>query len=258
MSQRSGYDPGVPCWVDLSSTNVSAAARFYGEIFGWQADMAGDPQAGGYGMFVHQGRRVAGLGPVMGAPGASSWNMYVATDDAVALAERVGKAGGTVVMEPAPVFAEGTMTVFQSPDGSFCSAWQAGDHHGAELVNEPVSFCWNELVTRDLATAEGFYAAVFGWTPNLLEIEGSKYTEWRAGDRTVAGMMEMSADYPPSTPSFWMTYFAVADLDATAAAAERAGADMAVCGAEAPPGRFSILTDPQGAAFSIIQLHQSD
>ncbi|MFI7702746.1 VOC family protein [Nonomuraea sp. NPDC049480] len=258
MSQRTGYDPGIPCWVDLSSTDVAASARFYGAIFGWEADMIDDPAAGGYGMFVHQGKKVAGLGPVMGEGMPSTWNTFVATDDAAALAGRVRDAGGTVTIEPMPVFEEGTMTVFRAPDGSFAAAWQAGNHPGAELVNEPVSFCWSELITRDPAAAERFYSAVFGWRPESLDMGGVKYTEWHAGEPAVAGMMEMAADFPRETPSFWMTYFAVADLEATCAAAERAGARIQVRAMDAPPGPFSMLTDPQGAAFSMIQLHETE
>jgi predicted enzyme related to lactoylglutathione lyase len=243
--------------VDLSSTDVAASARFYGSVFGWTADMIDDPAAGGYGMFTYQGKKVAGLGPVLGGEATSSWNTYVATDDVAALADRVREAGGTVVMEPMQVFEEGSMSFFRAPDGSRTGAWQAGAHHGAELVNEPGSFCWNELVTRDPEAAERFYSAVFGWRPVPLDMGGVTYTEWHAGEPAVAGMMEMDADYPAQTPSYWMTYFAVADLEATTAAADRAGAKALVRAADAPPGPFSMLTDPQGATFSIIQLRET-
>ncbi|MEU7857345.1 VOC family protein [Nonomuraea sp. NPDC049141] len=256
MSQRSGYAPGVPCWVDLSSTDVEASVRFYDEVFGWRAEMIDDPAAGGYGQFTYDGKKVAGVGPVFGEGMPATWNTYITTEDAAATADRVRNAGGTVVMEPMQVFEEGTMAVFQSPDGSFVSIWEAGRHQGAELVNEPTSFCWNELVTRDVAGAERFYSAVFGWTPHLQEMEGVKYTEWHAGDASIAGMIEMAPQYPPETPSHWMTYFAVADLDATVSAAERAGATILVGAMDAPPGRFAMLTDPQGAALSVIQLRE--
>ncbi|MDP4507697.1 VOC family protein [Nonomuraea turcica] len=256
MSQRSGYEPGVPCWVDLSSTDVGASARFYSEIFGWQAEMVDDPAAGGYGQFTYDGKKVAGVGPVMDEGMPSTWNIYMATDDIAALADRIKNAGGTVVMEPMQVFEEGSMTVFRAPDGSHAAAWQAANHHGAELVNESVSFCWNELITRDPAAAERFYSEVFGWRPELLEMGGVKYTEWHAGEPAIAGMMEMPSEYPQGTPSFWMTYFAVDDLGATTAAAERLGAQVLVRAMDAPPGAFSMLVDPQGATFSVIQLHE--
>jgi predicted enzyme related to lactoylglutathione lyase len=240
--------------VDLSSTDVDASVRFYGEVFGWSAEMIDDPEAGGYGQFVYDGRKVAGVGPVWNEGMPSVWNTYVATADAAVTADRVKNAGGTVVMEPMQIFEEGRMAVFQAPDGSFFSVWEAGGHHGAELVNEPVSFCWNELVTRDTAAAERFYPAVFGWTPNHQEMDGVTYTEWRLDGKSIAGMLEMSPNYPPETPSHWMVYVAVADLDDTVAAARRLGATVLIDSMESPPGRFGMFIDPQGAAVSVIQL----
>lgn len=257
MSLRSGYEPGVPCWVDLSSTDVDASVHFYGEVLGWRAEMVDDPEAGGYGQFFHEGRNVAGVGPVFAEGMPSVWNTYVATEDAAATADRVEDAGGTVVMPPMQIFEQGTMAVFRGPDGAHVCVWQAGRHKGAELVNEPVSLCWNELVTRDVAAAERFYPAVFGWTPRPQEMDGVTYTEWLSGGASVAGMMEMSPNYPPETPSHWMVYFAVADLDDTVAAARRLGASVLIDAMESPPGRFGMFVDPQGAALSVIQLTEN-
>ncbi|NRQ30384.1 VOC family protein [Nonomuraea sp. NN258] len=241
----------------MSSTDVPASVRFYGEIFGWQADMNPDPAARGYGQFRLNGRKVAGIGPIQ-APGMPTvWNTYVATEDAAMAADRVKNSGGTIIMEPTPIFDAGTMAAFQAPDGSYASVWQPGEHLGAELVNEPGAFCWNELVTRDPAEARRFYSAVFSWTPADLELDGATYTELRVGEKSIAGMMPMPADLPPETPSYWMTYFAVADLDTTVGAAERAGATVMVGRMDAPEGPFAMLTDPQGGAFSVIQLNES-
>ncbi|NUO98114.1 MAG: VOC family protein [Nonomuraea sp.] len=256
MSQRNGYDPGVPCWVDLSSTDVAASARFYGDLFGWRADMIDDPEAGGYGMFLHEGKKVAGLGSSQGGGPVSVWNTFVATGDAAAVADRVKNSGGTVVMEPMAVFDEGTMTVFQAPDGSYASAWQAAGHHGAELVDEPGAFCWNELYTRDAQAAERFYSAVFGWTPRTSDMGGMPYTEWLNDGASVAGMMTMPQEAPREVPSYWLTYFAVADLDAALRTASESGANVLVGVTESPPGRFAQLVDPQGATFGVIQLNE--
>ena len=51
MAERKSYSPGTPSWVDLGTADTQAAARFYGEIFGWVASFDPRPEAGGYGMF---------------------------------------------------------------------------------------------------------------------------------------------------------------------------------------------------------------
>ena len=36
MSERDGFEHGVPCWVAGVHPDPSAAASFYGDLFGWQ------------------------------------------------------------------------------------------------------------------------------------------------------------------------------------------------------------------------------
>ena len=36
MSERDGYIPGVPCWIDTNQPDPDAAVRFYGGLFGWE------------------------------------------------------------------------------------------------------------------------------------------------------------------------------------------------------------------------------
>ena len=49
--QMTEYVPGTPCWVDLGTTDLEGAKSFYGDLFGWSAQVAEDPAAGGYTMF---------------------------------------------------------------------------------------------------------------------------------------------------------------------------------------------------------------
>ena len=48
--------------------------------------------------------------------------------------------------------------------------------------------------------------------------------------------------------------FAVEDADAAATEGEEMGGMVHVPPTDIPPGRYSVLTDPVGAAFSIITL----
>ena len=66
------------------------------------------------------------------------WSTYFATDDVDALAERVTEFGGQSFFEPMDVMDAGRMGFFAHPAAGAFGGWQAGNHKGAELVNEPV------------------------------------------------------------------------------------------------------------------------
>src|SRR5206468_4177472 len=111
-STAPSYPPGTPMWVDLTSPDVKAAARFYGELFGWQAEDLGE-EAGHYHMFRKDGKMVAAANAPMSPGQPAAWTSYVATDDANATAAKVREAGGQVAMEPFDVMGAGRMAVFQ-------------------------------------------------------------------------------------------------------------------------------------------------
>ena len=152
MPEVAKYAPGTPSWVDLSSPDLEASARFYRELFGWTAQASEDPEARGYTMLQQGGKNVAGMGPAQpGQPPA--WTSYVTVEDADAAAKRVEAAGGSVLLPPMDVMDVGRMAIFADPAGAVIAVWQPRSHKGADLVNEPNSLCWNELQTRDLAKA---------------------------------------------------------------------------------------------------------
>src|SRR5436305_7174983 len=86
-----------PTWVDLSTTDASAAREFYSKLFGWKIEVNPDPQYGGYGMAEAGGKRAAGIGPKMSPDAPTAWSIYIATDDIDGLAKKVEAAGGKVV-----------------------------------------------------------------------------------------------------------------------------------------------------------------
>ncbi len=252
MPEFSSYPPGTPSWVDVASRDSAASNAFYGELFGWEADDQG-PDTGHYVVFRKQGKMVAGGGPIMMDGQPPAWTTYVGVDDADATVDLAKKAGAAVFVEPMDVMDLGRMAVFADPTGAAVAVWQPKDHKGAELANEPGTLCWNELDTRDVPAAKSFYADVFGWQPNDMEMEGMSYTEWKVGDRSVAGMMQMPEMVPANVPAHWLVYFAVDDCDATVSKATGLGATTLVPATDIPPGRFAVLNDPSGAVFAVIK-----
>jgi predicted enzyme related to lactoylglutathione lyase len=174
--------------------------------------------------------------------------VYINVDDIDSVTKKVESAGGTVVMPPMDVMTAGRMAVFQDPTGALISAWQPADHLGAGLVNEPGAFIWNELTTSDLARSKAFYSEVFGWGWGGAD----EYAEAQVAGRTVCGVMPRRPDMPAEVPDSWLVYFGAADVDADTRKAVDLGATVLVEPTDIPgTGRFSVLTDPQGAAFGL-------
>jgi uncharacterized protein len=82
------------------------------------------------------------------------------------------------------------------------------------------------------------------------------YTEWQLDGRSIAGGMVINESFPPDVPPNWLTYFAVADSDATVAKAKELGGNVMMSGMETEQGRVAIIADPQGAVFATIQMKQ--
>ena len=247
------YAPGTPMWVDHSSPDVQASARFYGQLFGWQAQDLGE-EAGHYTMFTSNGKQVAATTPPMSPNTPSSWSTYIATDNVEATAKKVAEAGGQTLVPPMQVMDAGKMAVFADPTGAVFCAWQPGSHKGAGMVNQPVSFCWNELHTRDLGAAKAFYAKVFGYDVKSNPMPGGgEYAELHLAGNSVAGATGMEG-MPAQVPPHWLVYFAVANTDETLKRAQELGGKVIAPPMDIPQGRFAMLTDPQGAAFAVIQI----
>jgi predicted enzyme related to lactoylglutathione lyase len=206
-------------------------------------------------MFFSGGRRVAGVGPIMQEGQPPIWSTYFATDDVDALAVRVRDAGGTALMEPTDVFDAGRMGFFAHGAGGMFGAWQAGNHTGAELVNEPVSLAWNTLVTRDPEGAARFLEAALGLRAETRDFGDGPYTLLMLGDRGVAGLTDAPPEMPEGVQAIWGVSFAVADTDATAAKAQELGGALTMTAHDVEGvGRIAGLIDPYGAVFNVAAL----
>lgn len=252
MPEFSSYPAGTPSWVDHAARDLSASNAFYSALFGWSAEDQGE-EMGHYTIFTKDGKTVAGNMTAMGEGQPSAWVSYISVEDADDTTDRAKKAGAVVYAGPMDVAEIGRMAIFADPSGAVIGIWQPKTFAGAELANEPGSFVWNELNTRDLPAAKAFYQEVFGWAANDMDMGGMTYTEWKLGDKPVAGMQAMPEMVPAEVPSHWLVYFSVDDTDATVAKANAAGAATLFPPTDIPPGRFSVLADPEGAAFAVIK-----
>jgi predicted enzyme related to lactoylglutathione lyase len=273
MPERDRYIPGVPCWVDTSQPDPEAAVAFYGGLFGWEfEDMMPPGSEGKYFVARLRGGDVAAVGSIpAGAPQMASWNTYVWVDSADETVSKAVEAGGKALMEPFDVMDSGRMALVADPEGAAFCVWQARQHRGAQIVNEPGSLNFNGLNTRDAAGAKRFYGSVFGW--QTLGPEGG-FEMWTLpgyGDHLEEGDPEMRkriaevgappgfedvvaslnpmAEDQPDVPAHWGVTFAVDDADAVAAKTAELGGTVVVAPFDAPWVRMTVITDPQGATF---------
>ena len=246
-----------PAWVDLSSPDPEASRNFYSQLLGWDIQVNPDPQYGGYAMATDAGVGVAGIGPKMDPNAPTAWSLYIGTDDAAALAQRVTDNGGKVVAAPFDVGDQGKMAVFQDPSGAFFSAL-AGERH-ARLCLSPArrlrlgrAECAQRR-ERPALLREGLWLGGADDAGRRLgDSSQPPYHEFTLEGESILGAWEMNPMVPAGVPNYWQVYFGVEDVDFVAAVAERLGAKTMVAPQAMPGGKFAILTDPQGASFGLL------
>ncbi|WP_459644791.1 VOC family protein [Kineococcus sp. NUM-3379] len=245
------WPTGVPCWIDLGTPDPPTDSRFYADVLGWEVEDGGE-EYGGYVSAHRGGNAAAGIAPA--TSDTFWWNLYIATDDVDATAAAVTAAGGTVLVEPGDVGPFGRMAIAQDPTGSQFGLWQAGQHIGASLVNEPGGLTWEDLRSSDPDAARAFYGSVFGWTFQPMEgFEGyTTFTQPGEAEGVFLGGIGPAGPDTPGQGSGWLVYFGVEDTDAAVATAERLGGKVVMPAETTPYGRMAVLTDPNGTEFAVI------
>lgn len=245
--------PGTPTWVDLLTPDAEAARSFYRAVFGWDYDIGG-PEFGGYTIARLGPRAAAGIvGPQPDMPQApAAWGLYFATEAIEADVARAVQLGAKV-LSPAMAIGEfGSMATCEDPTGAAFSFWQAGQHIGAQVANEPGATAWFELYSPNAAQARDFYAALLGAGADLTP-GGLEYYVLKHGEDMLAGIMQLDPSWGAVTPQ-WIAYFGVANADdAVATATHHGGAAMGDID-DSPFGRIAALKDPSGAAFKIVEV----
>ena len=267
------YPEGVPTWVDTEQQDPQAAQEFYGGLFGWTFTTVSPPGAPVYAIAALDGRDVAGLGQANDT--APAWNTYIAVDDAVSAAARLSAAGGEVTDDPGDVGPLGRFVSLRDPAGVPFRLWQAGQHSGAQAVNEPGAWNFSDLHTDEPGSV-AFYADVFGWSVQDLGF-ATMIRQPGYGDHLEAtvdpGIRERQegiappsgfedaiawvAALEPGEAAHWHVSFSVADRDEAAAQAQRLGAEV-LSTADTQWTRTALIRDPQGAVFTASQFTPPD
>jgi uncharacterized protein len=234
-------------WHDHISDDPAAASSFYGDLLGWEIEVAKMGEFD-YPMIKVGEQTHGGFGPAQdGAP--SHWLGHVLVEDADAAAGRAEAAGGKIVAPAMDIPEVGRMVVVADPQGAIVSLYApAGELTPAEGV-----FVWDELVTTDVAAAKRFYAEVVGWDSRDMDMGNDfTYTVFSSGGSDRAGGMPQPAD-PAGAPPAWLTYLGTDDVDAAVEKARGLGATTVFMEPTDVPtvGRMAVLADPTGALVGL-------
>jgi predicted enzyme related to lactoylglutathione lyase len=116
--------PGAMTWNDLVTPDPEAAARFYGELFGWTAEEI--PGAGGYRGIKNGERMNGGIMPLdparMGSETPPNWMPYFGHEDVDRLVAEIDGLGGRLLNGPIRM-PQGSIAVLGDPQGAVFAAW---------------------------------------------------------------------------------------------------------------------------------------
>jgi len=253
VPQRDSAPIGAPCWVDLLTSDPDRSRAFYGQLFGWTAEDAGE-EYGGYISFFKDGLPVAGCMRNDSQSGSPDlWSVYLATDDAQATTEAAVAHGGQVLLPAMEVMEMGSMAVVADAGQAAIGAWQPGLHKGFAILGEPGTPTWFELHARDYDASVQFYRQVFNWDVHVAsDTPDFRYTTLGEGDGQLAGIMDAAAFLPDGVPAHWSIYFGVDDADAALAKIVDLGGAIIRPAEDTPFGRLAQAADPTGALFKLV------
>jgi predicted enzyme related to lactoylglutathione lyase len=278
MLTRDDYPAAVPCWIDVVQADPERTMAFYGDLFGWTYDVrtpAGAPAQYAYALL--DGLTVGGVGgPPEDEATSRGWTTYVSVASADAAAAAVEANGGHVLAPPTDIPRSGRVAVCADPSGARFGLWEPADLRGAQLVNAPGAWNFSELHTPDADGAARFYAAVFGWVVEGLDMASQQPTgmfrvegygdflaqrdpEIRArheanqapGGFTDAVALLGSLGAAPGAATDWGVMFAVDDADAVFERATKLGAGVITPLFDTQYTRMGTVEDPQGAVITL-------
>ncbi len=257
MPEMQDHDYGTFSWADIATTDIEGAKAFYGALMGWEFD----PQVFNgelvYTMCKLNGLNVCGLGGTMAEGQPACWNVYTCVEDVDAMSAKVSALGGQILAGPMDVFESGRMSFVADPQGAMLGLWQPRLHRGVQLMMEPGTFMWAELMTWNSEGSTAFYQQLFGWE-TVSDHSNPDYTLYvPGGDNSrnvyLAGQLTMNENFDKSVPTNWGVYLCVENTEEALRRCIELGGSQLAGPMEIAQGIFAVMKDPQGAVFNVLQ-----
>lgn len=255
----------APCWVDVQLSDLEAGKRFYGGLFGWTF-RAGD------GMPFADALSGGLLSPRFAAKKdgrmPTAWGVYFATDDIRATVAAIREHGGQIITDPVRAGQAGIVAQAADPGAPSSASGSRRSGKGSRSRTSPAPSAgprstpgsrrrWTPSTRRSSASGAPTWtrrATTSPAMPRRWSTSGCGRPRARnPADTAVGGRSVITDAFPAELPSYFLTYFTVADCDAAAELAVQLGGRVSAPPFDIPYGRMAVLHDDQGALFAVLQ-----
>jgi len=242
-------------WYDLMTPDVDAAVAFYTAVTGLgTAKWSMGENLPAYTMWTNGETPIGGTMTLPAEEVARGtkphWLAYVGTADCDATFQQALALGATACVQPTDIPTVGRYAALLDPQGALFALYTPENAPPpAPFLPTPGTISWHELKTTELAPAESFYEALFGWERTMAMDMGpaGTYQMFGHGQITYGGMYGTG----PETSPAWLLYIMVPDLDAALDRVRAHGGAVTRGPDPIPGGRIAHATDPQGGAFAL-------
>ena len=251
------HTPGRFVWGDLVTSDVAAAAGFYGKVFGWTFETyGGDDDRDTYTLALADGLPSGGMvfdqRAMNGKTPSARWVGLIAVADVEATTAAVTASGGQVVYAPVMLGERGKTAVFKDPEGVLFGVVHSKNGDPLDYAGDVNEWYWVDLWTADVEKAATFYRAAIGYETAPVADDGPRSgVRLLSGGFARAGIMQKNSEKSSAT---WLPYIRVADAKAAAAAARAAGGKVLLDPVAMNIATVAIIADPTGAPVGIVQL----
>ncbi|MDH4110441.1 MAG: VOC family protein [Gammaproteobacteria bacterium] len=251
------HHPGRFVWVDLVTSDVAAAAGFYGAVFGWTFETyGGEDDRDTYTLALADGLPIGGMvydqRAKQGKKLSARWVGLISVTDLKAATSAVTQGGGKVVYQPVMLGERGETAIYQDPEGVVFGLVNSKSGDPPDFAGDVNEWYWIDLWSADVEKAAQFYRAVVGYETVPIADDGP-----RSGVRLVSGGFArggIMAKDSKETSATWLPYIRVADVKATAARTTAAGGKVLLQPMALNLATVAIIADPTGAPVGIVQV----
>jgi predicted enzyme related to lactoylglutathione lyase len=239
--------PGKFVWADLLTTDPATAARFYTQVFDWQADYIDED----YLMLSSNGIRLGGISKNQAQHSESNqWISFISASDMDKTHKYLIEAGAEVVIAPTMMEGRGDIAIYVAPDAALFGVINSVTGDPEEIGPQVGQWVWVELWSTDTKVAAEFYDDLGYEVVDNWISDNDKDLLLLVGDIARAGLIQ---GHESQTKSVWIPYVLVESVEETLSKVASANGKSHEIKGEGK-ANIVLIRDPTGGLLAIYEV----